>query len=216
MRYILVISLIFIGFFQTKAQDTINLINGSRLLVQMIDTNLTSLRYSFKKNEKLKIETIEKDEVFSVNYFNGKEVVVYAQDTLSEDSYMTIDEMRAYIAGERDAIKGFKSPVTTITSAAVGVASGLVPLLLLSQSATLSLLSPIPPAAYVGISGARWIKISRNHVSNPKYLKSESYIEGYDHAARSKRIQNALIAGGCGLLVGTIARFFLYSSVAKK
>jgi uncharacterized protein YlzI (FlbEa/FlbD family) len=77
MRYILVISFIFIGFFQAKAQDTINLINGSRLLVQMIDTNLTSLRYSFKKNEKLKIETIEKDEVFSVNYSNGKEVIVY-------------------------------------------------------------------------------------------------------------------------------------------
>jgi hypothetical protein len=215
MRQFITLFLLLLFIQKSYSQDTLNLINGSRLLVQMIDTNATSLRYSFKKKSETKIETIEKDEVFSIGYASGKEVVVYEQDTLSEDSYMSVEDMRAYIIGERDAIKGFKSPITTVTSAVVGVASGLMPLFLITQWPSVSVFTPIPPAAYVGISGARWIKISRNHVSNSKYLKSESYIEGYDHAARGKRIQNALIAGGCGLVVGTIARFFLYPSIAK-
>lgn len=216
MKQLILLFIIVFSLENCFSQDTLNLINGSRLLVQMIDSNATSLRYSFKKKSEVKVETIEKDEVFSIVYASGKEVIVYEQDTLSDDSYMSIEDMRAYIVGERDAIKGFKSPVTTISSAVVGVASGLMPLFLITQWPSVSVFTPIPPAAYVGISGARWIKISRNHVSNPNYLKSESYIEGYDHAARGKRIQNALIAGGGGLVVGTLARIFLYPSFAKK
>jgi hypothetical protein len=214
MKHTFFLFLFFVGIKISLAQDTINLINGSRLLVQMIDTNATSLRYSYKKKSETKVESIEKDEVFSIDYGNGKHTIVYQQDSLSEENYMSVEDMQAYIIGERDAVKGFRSPITTISSAAVGVASGLMPIFLISQWS--AVLSPIPPAAYVGISGARWIKISRSHVSNPKYLKSESYIEGYDHAARGKRIQNALIAGGCGLVVGTIARFFIGSSLVKK
>jgi hypothetical protein len=38
---------------------------------------------------------------------------------------------------------------------------------------------------------------------------------GYDHAARGKRLQNALIGGGSGLAAGIIGSI-LYSSYNKK
>ena len=150
-------------------------------------------------NAKTKKLTLDKSDVFSVQYASGQEVIFYKEDSLSEENYMTVAEMSDYIAGQRDAVKGYHSPGTTICSVVVGAASGLT-----GGFIFIPLLSPVPPGLFVGAAGARWIKIKRKNVSDPKYLKSDTYVMGYDHAARGKRLQNALIGAGCGLVSGIV------------
>jgi len=192
------------------SQDKIYMMNGGVFNVKITDTTKTQVTLDFDKNSKTKKIVIDKEDIFSIKYGNEKEIILYTQDSLSEENYMTQQEMSDYVAGQRDAVKGYRSLGTTIGSFVVGAASGLTGGFIL-----IPLFSPIPPSIFVVAAGARWIKIKRKNVSEPRYLKSDTYVMGYDHAARGKRLQNALIGGGSGLAAGIIGSI-LYSSYNKK
>jgi|GEM_PF-1070354 len=209
----LTIKILLAAFFtmllSANAQEKLQMMNGGLYDVKVLDTTSNKISVEYLKKNKPKILVLNKEDVFSLKYANGKEIIFYKQDSLSEENYMVPSEMEAYIAGQRDAIKGFHSPVTTIGSFVVGAAApfALAPIV----GGYAYFLSPLPIGAYIGIAGARWIKIKRKNVSDPKYLKSDTYIMGYDHAARGKRVQNSMIGGGLGLLVGIISSVILVS-----
>ncbi len=174
----------------TVAQDEVLFINGDYANVKVLDTT-DYKRISVQRPGKAKIKTWYKEDIYSIKYADGKEVIVYHQDTL-ENEYFTPAEMRIYIQGEQDAAAGYKTPAATAGAAVVGLGGGLV----------LSFLAPIAPALYTVIVGSRWIKIRKKYVSNPDLLKEEVYRMGYEKEARSKVIQNSIIGGGIGMLVG--------------
>ena len=191
------------------AQDKLYMMSGGVYDVKVTDTTTNKFAFEMLKSGVTKKITLDREDVYSIVFGGSKEIIFYKQDSLSEDNYMTQAEMSDYIAGQRDAVKGFKSPGTTISSIVVGVASGL------GGGFLFPILSPIPPALFVGVAGARWIKIKRKNVSDPKYLKSDTYVMGYDHAARGRRLQNAIIGASSGL-VGGILSGFIISSLSKK
>lgn len=182
---------------QVFAQDEVLFINGDYANVKIVDTN-DYKRITFQRPGKTKIKTWFKEDIYSIKFASGQEVIIYQQDTL-ENEYFTPAEMRIYIQGEQDAAAGYKTPFATAGSAAVGLAGGLM----------LNFLAPIAPAAYTVIVGSRWIKIKKKFVSNPDLLKEEVYRMGYEKEARSKLIQNSIVAGGIGMLVGFVTANFI-------
>lgn len=182
----------FLFIFSINAQenkDTVLLMNGDAVICTVIDTTngLTSIKNPKKPNKNI---TLENDRIFSIKYPSG-EVIMYVYDTLIGNEF-TIDEMRYFIYGERDADHNFKANGSLFVGAAVGLLSGV----------TGSFLCPIPPFAFTALSGIPKVKIRHDTVSDPEYLKHDPYLMGYERVAKKKRKLKSLIGGGIGLAVG--------------
>lgn len=176
-------------------QDKILFINGTEDFGRVVENINDKITVEFTdKNGKTKLKKYDKEDIFSITYAkDNREDVLYRQDSLSQENYFSEDDMRAYIAGEKDAMLTYKTPLAIASSFAIGAASGyFVPVIL----------TPVIPAAWVILNGSRWIKIKRKDVSDKKYLKEDMYIVGYGRTARSIRVQNSLKSAGLGLAAG--------------
>ena len=197
--------LLFIFLFHTQlfAQDRILYLNGTEDSCRVIDTVGGFINAEFKYKDGVKIKKIELEDVFSIDYGVGsREEVIYKQDTLSQENYLSELDMRSMIAGERDAITTYKTTGPFITSAIFGAASGaFLPFLL----------TPVIPAIWVGLNSSKWIKIKRKNVSDKKYLKEDMYVVGYGRTARGKRVQSSLKGAGIGLATGIITQILINS-----
>lgn len=178
----------FSGFSQDK-KDTILLMNGSIIISEVVDTTngVTTIRDIKKPGRNI---VIENDRIFSITNATG-EHVMYVYDTIIGNEF-TEEEMRYYIKGEQDAEKGFKARGALYGNLALGLASGV----------TGSFFCPIPPFAFIAMSGLPKVRIKHSTVSNMEYLKQEAYIMGYERVARKKRKFQSMIGGGAGLVVG--------------
>ncbi|MBL7890095.1 MAG: hypothetical protein JNL24_11095 [Bacteroidia bacterium] len=178
----------FLGFSQEK-KDTILLLNGTTIISEVVDTTngVTTIRDTKKPGRNI---VIENDRIFSIKNASG-EHVMYVYDTIIGNEF-TEEEMRYFIKGEQDAEKGFKARGALYGNIALGLASGV----------TGSFFCPIPPFAFIAMSGLPKVKIKHSTVSNMEYLKQEAYIMGYERVARKKRKFQSMIGGGAGLVVG--------------
>ncbi len=183
-----VISFCFFGFSQEK-KDTILLLNGAIIISEVVDTTngVTIIRDTKKPGRNI---VIENDRIFSIKNTSG-EHVMYVYDTIIGNEF-TEEEMRYFIKGEQDAEKGFKARGALYGNLALGLASGV----------TGSFFCPIPPFAFIAMSGLPKVRIKHSTVSNIEYLKQEAYIMGYERVARKKRKFQSMIGGGAGLVVG--------------
>jgi hypothetical protein len=190
---ILFVAFIFFNFtFSGSAQenkDTVLLMNGDIVICNVIDTTggLTSIKNP--KNPKKNI-ILENDRIFSIKSPDG-EHIMYVYDTVIGNEF-TIDEMRYFMYGERDADNNFKANGCLVIGAAVGLLSGI----------TGSFLCPIPPFAFTALSGLQKVKIRKETVTNLDYLTHDPYLMGYERVAKKKRKLKSLIGGGLGLVVG--------------
>lgn len=205
MKLIVKSTFVFIFIFlliskKSKAQDEVLFISGDYSTVKVLDTMdyKKIIVNRTKKNGNIKKQTLFKEDIYSIRYDGSKEVVIYKQDTL-EGEYFTPQEMRIYIQGEQDAAKGFKPVGCAIGAGVAGLTGGLF----------LGFFSPLLPAAYTVVAGSRlfWIKIKRKNVSNEAYLEEEVYKLGYEKEARNKRIQQSLIWGGVGVVLGAVGSY---------
>lgn len=176
-------------------KDTIVLLNGNKFVAEVIDTTngVTSIKDPKRGNKNF---IIENDRIFSITDSTG-EHIMYVYDTLIGNEF-TIQEMRYFILGERDAEKGFKARGALFGNMALGAAAGV----------TGYFLCPLPPFAFTAFSGLPKVKIKHSTVSNIEYLKQEPYLMGYERVARKKRKIKSLIGGGIGLGVG-LGTFFV-------
>ncbi|HEV7231845.1 MAG TPA: hypothetical protein VGO45_10980 [Bacteroidia bacterium] len=184
-------------------KDTLILMNGLKLAGDVLDTayQKTTVKY-VKKNGKEKTVVVDNDLIFSILYRNGREKIIYEQDTVS-GNYFTPDETRLFIYGERDAEKHYHSPITTIASIAIGVGSGYFG----------SILCLIPPFAFSGIMLIPKIKIKYKTVSTPEYLNFDTYVLGYEKVARKKKLFHSLIGGIGGLAVSLFSFQVLFQNI---
>lgn len=175
--------------FSQEGKDTVLLLNGDVVICNVIDTTggVTSIKNPRNPNKNI---IIENDRIFSIRNSSG-ESIIYVYDTLAGNEF-TVEEMRYFMHGEQDADKNFKARGSLVIGAAVGVLSGI----------TGSFLCPIPPFAFVALTGIPKVKIRHETVSDPEFLKHDTYIMGYERVARKKRKIRSLIGGGAGLLVG--------------
>ena len=195
---------------QASAQELLNMLDGNKIFVNIIDTAgayVNVEEFESKKGKKDKAR-LPKEDVFSIVYRNGQEVYYYKQDSTDADDehLLTREEMKSFLAGLRDGKSRYRAPLNFWICFSTGLASGIfLPIWL----------SPLPPFFAVYLSGSRWITVNREHVSNPDLLKDEFYIMGYERASRSNRYQNGLTGAGSGLVLGILASYTLLNNQAE-
>jgi len=182
------------------AQEKVTMMNGNIFFVNVGDTVGDIVKMVDPESKKTEVIDIDKSRVFSILYKNNEEVFIYKQDTLSEDNYLAVEEMRSYIAGAHDASSRYSAPLAFWGSFGIGAASGVI---------LPAWLSPIGAGAGAFLLGSNWIKIKRSHISDPKYLKDPNYMSGYENAARQARVQNVIKGAVIGLLIGAVSRYTL-------
>ncbi|MDP2384730.1 MAG: hypothetical protein Q8M29_00025 [Bacteroidota bacterium] len=188
---LLIIALLFVGKISAQEnKDTLFLMNGKIYVSKVLDTLLGGVTIKDLKDTSKRF-TVDNDDLFSVHYSTGDLVYYYTQDTAIGNEF-TRDEMNYFMAGERDAKKGFKARGSFFGSMACGFAGGL----------SGNLLGPVLPFAYMGLCGIPKVRIRHNTISNPYLIDHDPYILGYERQARSKRRIQCLIGGGIGLVAG--------------
>jgi len=172
-----------------SAQNTLWLTNGKK--IEIGEFKIQNKDYISDKTPNNKFKSIESYDVFSIVESNGNEIIIYKQDSSSLEAFNLI-EMRAFLQGETDAMKDFKSPLITTGGFVVAGASALF----------------IPPTLVILTSGAYCagvglIKPNEKKFKIPlEYKNNEHYLLGYKKEVKNKRIKNAIIGTGIGLIAG--------------
>ncbi len=119
-KTILIFIVLFIGNI-TIAQDTIQLLNGKTKLVKVIKEDYDWVSYrSINKNGKegrKRKKNIE--HIFAIAYQDSTLSQIYKKDTIY-DNYWSINDMKLYLEGRRQARKHFKPYKSFIIGMAVG------------------------------------------------------------------------------------------------
>ncbi len=199
-KLILVALILFVAPLFVKAQEKVTMMNGNILFVTVKDTLGEFVKMSDPEAKKVEDVAIEKSRIFSILFSDGREYFVYQQDTLSEENYLSAEEMRSYITGMHDANSHYRAPWAFWGSFGIGAASGVV---------FPAFISPLVAGAGAFLFGSSWIKINRRHISDPKFLKDPNYISGYENGARQQRVQNVIKGAVVGVLIGAGARYTL-------
>ncbi len=188
VKFLVSFILVLAAFF-VKAQNTLWLTNGKKIEIgEYKFANKDFITYKSLKNKSKSIETYE---VFSLIENNGNEIVVYKQDTTYQGAF-SILEMRAFVQGQTDANKNFKSPLITAGGIVLAGASSVV----------------INPVFIILVSGAYCTTIGLTKTSEKKltipleYKNNEHYLLGYKKECKHKRIKSAILGSGIGLVVG--------------
>lgn len=184
----------------TLAQDAILLMNGERVEPVSWEIkdgliHVTSTKHGVFGKEKQITRELNQAEVFAL-YRDGKEYLVYVQDTLLGD-YYTPEEMRIYLVGSHDAHANFKARHTMIIgylvcgSAAYIVGDGLLVLVL-------------TPVLYGSAQLIGKIKIREKYIEDKNFKYNDLYAEGFEPPARSRKIIRGMISGIAGTVSGLV------------
>ncbi|MEO8087858.1 MAG: hypothetical protein ABI763_13625 [Bacteroidota bacterium] len=187
---------IFLSFFflistLASAQDRIILINGNVLEVKNVELKDNKVSFQYLNKEKRK--KILPERVFSVQYENGTEQIVFEPDPLDPNDFKP-EEMRMFIKGEQDANLYYHNTGNKIISAAVGAGAGL-----------LSIYGLVVPALYSTVVGSFSPNVQKHKVSDPAMRDNLNYREGYERKCRDRKIRNSLLYGFGGFVVGFTA-----------
>lgn len=184
-------------------KDRILFMNGREEFTTILDTNSSNIQFLRPELKKDREVSIDKYRIFSITYESGQEVIFYQRDSANGDE-LSVEEMRYFVYGERDALKGFRSPGAFWGGLATGLAGGFA-----APAIGLGILAPVVPGLYTAGNASRYITVRKKNVSNEAYLSNDNFLAGYERTARSIRVQNSLIGGGIGIVAG-IAGFFLF------
>lgn len=162
--------------------------------------NAFSSDYSTPKADEIPIVkregSVARDEVFSIIKPDGTEELVYFYDE-PLGNYMTEEEMRAFVYGERDARYGVTAKGWFYAGMGVGLAGGY-----LLETSVWSL--AIPPVFMLSTK-IPVVKINDDHISDKSYRYNENYALGYESHKRSKSAIEALKGGAVGTVLGILA-----------
>jgi hypothetical protein len=215
--FLFVLGLFFITQ-NSMAQDKVTLLNGLEYEGLIADTSFLNISINRKKSSRPFV--LDRYRVFSINW-NGTETVLYRKDSAA-GNIKTEQEMRLFIKGEQDGNSTYKAPWLVVGGFAAGFFGGYVQPLMSQQLGKPYLdkgeanpygwmeqlyAIPIVPLSYIIFSGSRWIKIDKNKISNKIYLSEDSYLEGYERVARSKKVQRALWSSIGGLVAGLVVTY---------
>jgi hypothetical protein len=197
-NFFLILVLLFLFGYVKKgiSQDTINLLSGKRIeaKVNKIDDDKDGyVSYDLKKRNKIKSKFIEKEDVYSISYYNKNMEIVYKIDS-ARGFILNNDQMYNYIIGEQVAYNNYKTSKLIIAGGVfTGVAGGFLGLygllLPVSYITTMSLIDP---------------KIEYINTKLPSQESIEYYKMGYTSVAKSKNIKNSIIAGFSGVVASTV------------
>ncbi len=176
------------------SQDKILLISGKIIEGKVINVGEDTIRFQFRNKEKTEEGFIESYRVFSIQYDHGNEKVIYKYDSTTVND-RTEDELRNFITGEQDALKGYKPAFAGVLSFLI---SGAITFLMNASFAVIV----VPFVTYMAFVILYRAGIDNHTVRDPKLLSNPDYIEGYKRIAKSKKNKNALLGSIIGTGVG--------------
>lgn len=202
-RVILFLILVFIVQIG-NSQDTLRLLNGKTKIV-FYDKYDSDQVYYFKAKQKgdslipTKSKKVFLENVFQVALKNGETVQIYKQDTLL-DQFLSIEEMKLYLAGIRLANKKYSTKKTAGIGVVVGLASGGLGLFY----------GIIPCGIYGGVAAS--IQIDNNKPALEDTEENKVFNAGYYDQSKIKQRNAALISSGISFLTSVFTLQILYNN----
>jgi len=197
LRFLL-LSIPFLLSFSSLGQGQINLLNGKQIKADSIKSQGDKFVY-FNPN-KLNEKSVKRDNIFSINYPDGKEDFIFVPDTASGD--INLDQMKFFIKGEQDARKYYHAPTATIEGIVIGAGSGYF-----------AYYGIIVPALNAVGAGLHTPNIMKQHVSDTALARNQFYAYGYQSIARKRKVNNSLISGGISLTVSLFTLGFFNKQI---
>jgi len=138
---------------------------------------------------------IDRGAVFSFQPSVGDERVYYSYDEPSGNE-ISVEEMRTFVIGERDARYGVTGNAWLYGGMAVGLISGYA-----ARGSVLAL--AVPPLVAL-TARIPVVKIKEESIQDSKYKYNEDYAAGYETYARSKYTRKALLGSAIGTAIGLL------------
>jgi len=138
---------------------------------------------------------MERDAVFSFQPASGEERIYYFYDE-PLGNVALVEEMRAFVIGERDARFGVTGNAWLYGGMAVGLISGYA-----ARGSVLAL--AVPPLVAL-TARIPVVKIKEENIQDLKYKFNEDYAAGYETYARSKYTRKALLGSAIGTAIGLL------------
>lgn len=196
------IGLIAILFFQSNflhGQDTLLLIDRPFKIVDIVEVNDTMVVYA--KPGKRRLRYIERDKAYSIRSSKGKpEQVVYLVDSL-EGNVESAWDMKYYMQGQLDALKGFRGKSNRIALSGIFFGAAGAPLGLFY--------GPVAPATYVVLRSVMPVKAKPKHNFNMDKVQDDMYVAGYNSMARKMTMKKLYWTSLAGYALG-VAAFTLF------
>jgi len=140
--------------------------------------------------------SLDRDEVFSYTKENALEKIYYVYDE-PLGNVATVEEMKAYVLGERDARLSVSGNFWLFAGAAVGAITGYV-----AEGSVLSL--AVPPLLALS-ARIPIVKIKTSSIQDLTYKHNQSYAAGYERYSRGLFARKALIGGAIGTALGLLS-----------
>lgn len=180
------------------AQDRILMMNGEIHEGKVLGQSTLEVRYlQTTKRGKVKERAEPTEEVFSVIDSLGHERIWYFHDSVFGND-LTVEQMRWFLAGERDARHGYKPTWPMVGAFATG--AGLVIGLNWEMNGLF-----VPPLVAGAMAFPR-VHVTPGSISDPVMEGDEYYATGYARVARSKRVVRTLVSAFAGVAVGLAVR----------
>ncbi len=199
-KTIFTVLFILIAITSSFAQDSsrvsqLQLMNGKLMNVQLIDSSGANIFFNVQKRSgKWVSRNLYKDQVFSIISPEKIESVLYQKiDIIGND--FTINEMRHYIYGERDAMNGYNAKPTFYGGLIIGAGGAY----LLNGGVLFPFLIPLGYTLGMQIP---FIKVKEKSISDMKYTTVDTYILGYEKNARTKKAINSILGSLLGAAIG--------------
>lgn len=195
MRFVVLLFLLFAS--GLHAQDRILLMNGQELNVRVLGQSTLEIRFIQEVRDRQRQVAEPTEDVFSVTDSTGKETVWYFHDPAFGND-LTVDEMRWFIKGERDARIGYRPTVPVLGGFLLG--AGLV------IGLDLEVNSLFIPPVYAGLMAWPRVHVTPGSVRDPLMEGDDHYAAGYSVVGRPKRVVRSLWSTAAGVAVGLLVR----------
>jgi hypothetical protein len=190
MRNLFIISFIILCL-HVKAQDKILLIDGRVITVKNL--SLSGYKIAYRTVNKNKLKKIDTERVFSIQYADGSEKVVFTPNLQDSLDY-TVPQMRMFVKGEQDATRYYKNNLNKGIAFTIGVGASLF-----------AIYGLVAPPLYSTVIGAFSPNMGKMKVSDSSLLNDQDYLEGYKSKVRNRKIRNSLLSGFIGFAAGAVA-----------
>src|SRR5690554_5693433 len=151
----------------------------------------------------MKVGYLDREDVFSVTYPSGSEKVYYAYDEAMGNVFQ-VDEMRAYVYGERDARAALSGKGWFYGGLALGAVSG--------YALRTSVVSLAVPPVFALTANIPIIHIKERYIADKAYQYNENYALGFEKYARNKNTIEALKGSAIGTVLGIITYVIIDST----
>ena len=191
-------AILFTAITNVFSQDEIKLLDGNSFKGKVTLINDTIIEYEVETSTKIKFEAVDSKTVFSILYSNGKEEIIYKPDA-DKEGELSVDEMRFFINGLKQANTSYKTTGTIVSGAMLGAASVFL--------FPFSYLYPAvgAPLLYTGGHLLTFTKLKEKNIQlDPKLAENEKYVLGYKEGAKKKRVANAFKSSIGGVVLGIV------------